>query len=172
MQTVPETMTIGKPLPEASHSVNVFFDVPGYGKAQATGRGRTAQEAAQNLRATIDATREALAPHPQEPPVRSRMQRLAMVLACGLDKAVRRGDRGLTDRLTRAAMLVLSDAVQPGNREGLLTVRSMQAPETWYEVEGMQCTCPDWSKHAKAGEKYSCKHVLAAMLYTRLAEPQ
>lgn len=172
MQTIPETIAIGKPLPEASHSVNIFFEVPGYGKAQATGRGRTAQDAAANLKSTIDATRAALAPAPDEPPVRSRTQRLAALLACGLDKAVQRGDLGLAERLTKAATLVLSDAVQPGERADLVTVRSQAEPATWYDVQGTQCTCPDGTRHAKAGEKYCCKHVLAALLWTRLSAPQ
>lgn len=156
-------------LPEAACSVNLFFDVPGYGKAQATGRGATAAEATANLTATIAATRAALAPAPAEPPVRSLPQRLASLLACGLDNAVKRGDYGLGERLSKAAALVLSGAVQPGDREELLTVRSMAEPETWYEVEAGQCTCRDWTKHAKAGETYLCTHGLAALMHTRLA---
>lgn len=78
----------------------------------------------------------------------------------------------LVERLSKAAALVLSGAVQPGDRETLLTVRSMAEPSTWYEVEEGKCTCPDWQKHTKAGETYLCKHGLAALMHTRLAEPQ
>lgn len=46
-------------LPEAPCSVNCFFEL-GTMKAQATGRGRTPQEAAKNLRDTIDETQKVL----------------------------------------------------------------------------------------------------------------
>ena len=164
-------------LPEAACSVNVMFDLPGYGKAQATGRGANADEAAANLASTIAATRAALAPVPAavavvvEPPALSNTQRVAHMLACGLDKAMARQDVALVERLSKAAALVLGGAVAPGERDGLLTVRSQAEPETWYSVEAGQCTCKDWSLHTKAGAKFCCKHVLSAMMYTRLAEP-
>ena len=159
-------------MPEAPCSVNLFFEVEGYGKAQATGRGLTPTEAAANLQGTIAATRAALAPVPVEPPVRSMEARLSTLLACGLDKAWTKGDEGLGERLVKAARLVRSGAVQPGNREGLLTVRSSQSNDHWYEVEGSTCTCQDWTRHAQAGGKHCCKHVLASMMWARLAEPQ
>jgi len=159
-------------LPEAACSVNLLFDVPGYGKAQATGRGANADEAAANLTATIAATRAALAPVPAEPPMRTRTEQLAALLACGLDKAMAKHDLSLVERLSKAAALVLGGAVAPGEREGLLTVRSQREPELWYSVEAGQCTCKDWSTHTKAGQKFCCQHVLASAMYLRLAEPQ
>jgi len=161
--------------PEAACSINLLFDVPGYGKAQATGRGLTADEAVANLAGTIAATRAALAPTPPvpaEPPMRTRTEHLAEMLACGLDKAMAKHDLSLVERLSKAAALVLGGAVAPGEREGMLAVRSQREPETWYSVEAGQCTCKDWSTHTTAGQKYTCKHILASAMYTRLAEPQ
>ena len=153
-------------LPEAACSVNLFFDVPGYGKAQATGRGLTHDEAVANLTGTIASTRAALAPAPPLTPT----QRLSRLLACWMERAWAREDEALAERLMRAAHLVRQGAVQPGNRAGLMTVRSQQG-DTWYDVEMTTCTCPDWEKHAKtATEHYYCKHLLAVIMAAKLAE--
>ena len=174
MTTLPEsTEAVKSQLTEASHSVNLFFEVEGYGKAQATGRGFTAHDAAQNLADTITATRALLAPPaPVEPPMLTNEQRLAQMLVCGIQRAWAMGDEGLEARMIKAAKLVRAEAVQLGNREGLYAVRSLHAPETWYEVEAQRCTCPDYAKHFEDASKYRCKHVLAVMMYERLSEPQ
>lgn len=151
--------------PEATHSVNVFFDVDGYGKAQATGRGNSAKEAAANLLATMQETRAALAPQPVVP----QKVTIGELLTCGLKKATAKQDWGLVERLTKAAALVLSGAVNPGERAGMLTVQSEKTPTHWYEVDGTACSCKDYEHRHQDGDKaYYCKHGLAAMLYTRL----
>lgn len=151
--------------PEAACSVNVFFEVEGYGRAQATGRGSTASEAATNLHATITATKQAL----EAPPVVSQEARLGALLTCGLKKAVTKQDWGLVERLTKAAALVLAEAVSPGEREGMLAVKSLTHPEQYYEVDGTACSCKDYEhRHAQGEKTFFCKHALAVLLYRRL----
>lgn len=163
-------------LPEAPCSVNLFFEVQGYGKAQATGRGTTPQEAVANLQGTIQATRAALAtraaietpPAPPAPP--SREAQLATLLTCGIQRALSKGDMGLIERLSKAMVLVLSDAVTPGMHEATWTVRSEANSDTSYEVShGGACTCKDWKHRNKTGEStYRCKHILAVLFTERL----
>ena len=153
------------PMPEATHSVNLFFEVAGYGKAQATGRGHNAADAARNLADTIRATRAALETPPPPP---SREERLSALLACGLRKAVAKQDYDRVCRLSKAAALVLSGAVEPTASPAVLAVRSQEHPETWYEVESGKCTCPDSQKHVRNGEKYLCKHSLATAMVAKL----
>ena len=158
---------------EAPCSVNGYFKVEGYAdRFQATGRGATASEAARNLQATIAETRLALEAPAPAPPVPSREERLAALLACGLKKATAQANWGLIERLSKAAALVLSGAVMPGEREGLLTVASSTQVSTWYEVEhGKTCSCPDFARKSRTTEgQYRCKHLLASLLYARLEE--
>lgn len=152
-------------LPEAACSVNLFFEVEGYGRAQATGRGATASEAVANLHATITATKKAL----EAPPVVSEEARLGALLTCGLKKAMARQDHGLIERLSKAAALVLGGMVSPGEREGMLAVQSRTTPAHWYEVDGAVCSCPDYKHRHQDGEKtFYCMHGLAAMMYRKL----
>ena len=155
------------PLPEAACSVNGYFHVEGYtDRFQATGRGHNAEDAARNLADTIRATRAAL----ETPPPPSREVRLSALLACGLTKAVVKHDYDLVCRLSKAAALVLSGAVEAGEREGMLAVRSQEDANQYYAVDGMQCSCPDWERHARKGDKLHCKHILATMFWRRLEE--
>ena len=162
-------------LPEASCSVNLFFEVPGYGKAQATGRGRTGAEAVDNLRQTIAHTLSAFAPHP--PPLASRTQRLSLLLACGLEKALAKDDGKLAERLTKAALLVLAGHVEEvvidGQPMGVYRVRSQAEPaNTVYDVQGRVCECQDSRRHAEDTTPYHCKHSLASLLVHRLSEQE
>lgn len=161
----------GTTLPEVPCSVNGFFHVDGYpDRFQATGRGSTAQDAARNLRDTITATKTAL----EAPVPTTREQRLSTLLTCGLTRAVAKGDWGLVQRLSKAAALALSGAVEYTG-EGATDVRSQREPtQTWYTVgEDGSCTCQDWRVHHKGdGEpRYRCKHVLAVLMVVRLEEP-
>lgn len=155
----PRTLTYA----EAPCSMNTHVEVPGFGRVQVTGRGVTPAEAVANLRGQVEALTSTPAP------VLSREERLAQLLTCGLTKAVAKQDWCLTEKLGKAAVLVLSGAVQPGEREGLTTVRSLTNPDTWYEVDELgQCSCPDYHHRAKEGERFWCKHTLAAMMAQRL----
>jgi hypothetical protein len=154
------------PLPEAACSVNGYFHIDGYAdRFQATGRGHSAADAARNLADTIRATRAALETPPPPP---SREQRLSALLACGLTKAVAKHDYDRVCRLSKAAALVLSGAVEPTASPAVMAVRSQAHPETWYEVSGAVCSCPDSVKHVRNGEKYLCKHGLAVAMMTKL----
>ena len=155
-------------MPEATHSVNGYFFIQGHRERyQATGRGWSAQEAAQNLADTIAATREALAPPVPEP--KTREAQVAELLTCWLGKAAARGDFGLVERLSKAAALVLAGMVELGNRPGMLAVRSSKDAGTWYDVEGRTCTCQDYTCHARKGEpEHACKHIAAAALHLKL----
>ena len=153
-------------LPEAACSVNGYFHIDGYAdRFQATGRGHNAADAARNLADTIHATRAALETPPPPP---SREERLSALLACGLRKAVAKHDYDLVCRLSKAAALVLSGAVEPTASPAVMAVRSQAHPETWYEVGGAVCSCPDSQKHARNGEKYLCKHGLAVAMMAKL----
>ena len=158
MQTITHTTTIGNHA-EAPCAINARIDVDGR-CCQVTGRGATPEEAAANFRGLL----AALQPIPA--PVLSRAERVGPLLACGLAKAAGAQDWALAERLAKAAVLVLSDAVEPGNRAGLVAVRSQTHPETWYEVEGKHCTCQDAQRHADR----ACKHRLAVMMTAKLAE--
>lgn len=164
----PQGLTQTQPaLSEAACSVNVFFEISGYGKAQATGRGHTAPEAAENLRQAIVATRAALGPPAPEPP---KPVRLADLLACGLEKAVAKGDLCRVERLAKAAALVLSGAVEYCAMDGMWTVRSQSNPQTVYDVcsTGV-CRCEDYQRHVSAEPGWFCKHGLAVLFTIRLA---
>lgn len=175
------TETVKPQSPEATHSVNLFFKVEGYERdAQATGRGATAPEAAQNLLDVITETRRLLAPPvpnepmpvPAEPPVLSFYQRLSRMVACGLEKAWARGDEALEERLIKAERLVRACALEATDLEGAFAVRSLSNPETWYNVDGKGCSCPDHKRHVEDTVKYHCKHSLAMLMFIKLNEPQ
>jgi hypothetical protein len=155
-------------LPEAPCSLNVFVEIPSLGKVQVTGRGCTPSQAVSNLLGQIDLLK-LQAPPPLAPPALSREERLTRLLTRWRRSALEKGQWSVIERLGTAEVLVLAGAVEPGNRDGLVTVRSQQDPQTWYDIEQQMCTCPDWEKHAKAGDNsYACKHVLAASIWTRI----
>ena len=148
---------------EAPCSMNTHVEVPGLGRVQVTGRGLTPAEAAANLRGQV----EALTPTPA--PVQTREARLAQLLTCGLAKAAAKQDWALIEKLSKAAALVLSGAVQPGEREGTTAVRSLTTPLAWYTIdEDGRCSGPDAAHRAKEGEAYYCKHNCARLLAIRL----
>src|ERR1043166_2134674 len=125
------------PMPEAACSVNGYFHIDGYAdRFQATGRGHNAADAARNLADTINATRAALETPPPPP---SREERLSALLACGLTKAVAKHDYDLVCRLSKAAALVLSGAVEPTASPAVMAVRSQAHPEAWFEGGGAVC---------------------------------
>jgi hypothetical protein len=162
------TPQVAPALPEAACSVNLFFEVAaGYGKAQATGRGANAQEAAANLKATIEATRAILAP----PPLASRTERLAALLACGTQKALASGNTARLDRLARAYLLVVKGMVGAVTVNdvptGAYEVQSQTTPGKRYFVESQSCECQDARKHAD-DPSFFCMHSLAALYVTRL----
>lgn len=153
--------------PAALCSVNLRFPVPGYGDAQATGRGATPQEAARNLRATMDATREALAPEPEP----TREEKLAQLLSKCVLKATQRGDFEAVTRLAKAYALAAKGYVDdPTNRAGEWCVRSERDPQLWYTINttehGMLCSCPD----AGYNPERPCKHQLAVHFHSRIAQ--
>lgn len=153
-------------LPEAACSITLRVPMPGYADhALITGRGQTGAEAAQQWQTTRDALVAVLTP-----PAPTREERLTALLTKGLTCATQRQDWHLVERLSKAAALVLAAAIEPGERAGLLAVRSQREADHWYEVDGLQCSCPDFARHARNGERYQCKHVLAALLWTRLSD--
>ena len=162
-------------LPDVPCSVNGFFEVEGYGRLQATGRGWTPEEAAENLIGTMDAVRQRLAP--VEP---SSVEKVGTTLACWLTKAINREDWGLVERLSKGAAIVLAGHCEPGNTPQSIAVKSQSATETtWYEVELHKgtsvCSCKDYEhslrKLVEAGHEasYACKHICAAALWQRCA---
>lgn len=167
--TAPATIPQGPAqlLHEAPCSMTARLLVPAISRDAilVTGRGLTGAEAARNLQESCAALQEAPAPTP--PP--SREQRLSALLTKGLVCAASKGDLDLVTRLSKAAYLVLTDAVEPGNTAGQLVVRSETHPETWYEITGKMCTCPDWERAAKKNEPRPCNHVLAVLMTAKLA---
>ena len=124
-------------LPEAACSVNLFFEVDGYGKAQATGRGRSASEAAANLKVTIEATRAALAPAPPAKPT------LGCLLEKGLRTAQERGDPKLAERLMKAALIVLADGFERDENGEITGVFSQANGVHLYRLDEQgRCPCP------------------------------
>ena len=163
------------PLAEAPCSVNIRFKVRGFlDAAQATGRGHTPDEAAENLRRTIEATRAALA---GPPALAGRTTRLALLLDSGTEKALACGDRKLVERLVNAYLLVLDGKVADKTGKGSplprYQVHSQQEPaHTIYEVCEYGCTCRDSKNHAADEIRYACKHVLSVLYYQRLLEQE
>lgn len=131
-----------------------------------TGRGQTGPEAARNLLESCAALKtQAAAP----PPLASRTQRLSLLLAYGLEKAVGKEDWKLVERLTKAAALVLAGRVVDMG-DNTAEVRSQTEPETTtYQVVGHRCTCQDAKKHQAAEQAYYCKHSCAALFFYKLA---
>ena len=168
-QTTPVVIPTGLPtFPEAPVSINCRVAVPGLtDQPQVTGRGTNGYEAAYRLKEGVDALLALYAP----PPPPTREQRLAQLLTCGLQRAVAKGDIGLVERLAKAAALVLSDAVETTERAQALAVKSQAHPDTWYTVEGVCCSCPDWAKHRADEAPYACKHGIAAYFWRKLAMP-
>ena len=163
--SAPVNSSVPPVFPEAPCSINGFFTIPGFARDfQATGRGTTATEAARNLATTMAATREALAPAPAP----TREAQVAALLAKGLACAAAKHDTALVDRLSKAAYLVLSDAVQTTDSPAVMAVRSMSILDITYEVTGTVCTCPAWGKAARAGTPHVCKHGLAVAMTARL----
>jgi len=155
-------------LPEAPCSVNAHVELDGL-RVQITGRGLTPAEAAANFRGTLAAMQPAPAPDPA-PVASSRTEQLSALLISWLGKATARGDWALVEKLSRGAALVLADKVQPGHRPGLVVVESRTHADQWYEVEGRQCSCPDYQCHVRKGEpEHVCHHIAAAALWQRLA---
>ena len=141
---------------------------------QCTGRGATPEEAAANYFGCVDTLEAGYAARAmrQAPPVplASRTQRLSLLLACGLEKAVGKHDWKLVERLMKAAALVLAGRVVPLD-DGGYQVRSQTEPETtMYEVHGRVCTCPDSRKHEGDELGYRCKHVVSCLFVLRLDE--
>lgn len=150
-------------LPEAPCSMTAKVLVKGIScePILVTGRGLTGAEAAYTLREAVAAL--------QTPPLASRTQRLSVPLACGLEKAVGKGDWKLVERLTKAAALVLAGRVVQMD-DGMYQVRSQVEPETTaYMVTGHTCTCQDARKHEAEDAPYYCKHSCAAVLFDKLA---
>ena len=171
MHTIPANMTPRNlhplallpqpaPLAEAPCSINAHVDINGL-RVQVTGRGLTPEDAASNFRQTLAAMQP-----PPVPTPKTLAAQVAELLACGLGKASAAQDWPLVERLSKAAALVLAGMVELGDRPGMLAVRSMANPDTWYEVEGKLCTCPDAQHHPER----VCKHVLAAKIYERILD--
>lgn len=152
-------------LPEAACSINGRFFITGYSDSfQVTGRGASPQEAARNLKGTMDATREALAPTPLAP----REERLALLVARGTQKALAARDYPRLERLTKAYILVVRGFVEEvifdDKPQGIWKVHSQQDPiHTTYSVQGRTCDCPDARRHAE-DTHYFCKHSTAVCL--------
>lgn len=170
--TTPAILPQGPPtLPEApcSMTARILVKAVSCEPILITGRGQTGPEAAHNLLESVTALQtQANAP----PPLASRTQRLSLLLACGLEKAVAKGDWKLVERLTKAAALVLAArVVQHG--AGAYQVRSQTEPEsTVYEIHGQACTCQDSRKPAEDTPPHRCKHVLSVLFYMRLLDQE
>lgn len=153
-------------LPEAAISINAYIHVPGLPeRIQVTARGRQALDTAQRLKEGINAIQQTFAP---TPPLPSREQRLAILLTCGLQRAVNKDDYRLIERLSKAAALVLAGRVVDTG-QAVWEVRSQTEPATTlYEVQGRTCTCPDSHKHEADEQRYYCKHAAAVLFAMKL----
>ncbi len=150
-------------LPESPCSVNTFIEIEGVGRVQVTSRGFTAVDAAANLRDTIAATRQALAPQPPT---------IGALLEAACIKAIAQQDDGLAAKAVQAALLVLRGAVTPPNVvQGVWLVQG--SAELPYVVDlhdvdapgGRSCNCPDWThRNGPDKEPHACKHICATML--------
>lgn len=159
---VPAAAPAPLPYPEMPCSITAHVDMDGL-RVQITGRGPTPADAAAQFRGTL----AAMQPAPVTSP--SRTAQIAALLTCWLDKAVTRQDWPLVETLSKGAALALAGAVEPGDRVGVVAVRSATHPDTWYEVEGLTCTCPAYQQHVRKGvPEYACKHRCAAAFVARL----
>jgi len=163
------------PLGEAACSMNTYVEVPTLGRVQVTGRGASGLEAAQHLKASVEALQTLYAPAPVPAPP-TREARLCALLACGLTKALTASetpDYPLVERLLKAVSLVVRGMVQPGERAGLMAVESDTTRGMWYQIERLQCTCRDFKRHLERGnDRFYCKHVLAVLLNERINAEQ
>ena len=108
---------------------------------QCTGRGSTPEEAAANFFGCLDALEAGYAARAARPaPLPPRTERLAQLITKGLTCAAEQKDQALLDRISKAAYMVLTHAVEPTERAEALAVRSQANPDTWYTVEGAQCS--------------------------------
>ena len=160
-------------LPEAPVSLNCFVEVPGLGRVQVTGRGYGAHSEAEAVAHLLLASEQLKAQtQPQgPPPPPTREEQIAQLLTKGLACAVAKGDWKLIDKLSKAAALVLNNAIEATDSPTIWAVRSSQDAEHWYEVtkDSYVCTCPDWNKHYKKGDhKYLCKHGTALAMFQRI----
>jgi hypothetical protein len=164
--TVPTPATY----PEAPCSINGYAHVEGYAKDfQVTGRGATGPEAAHNLKASVDALHAAFAPPVLAPvPLKTR---LADVLACGIAKAVSKGDWDRITRLSGAAALVLSGAVCEAAMPDRWTVLSRtQAGVAWDVNSAGECGCKDYKHRATEDNHFYCAHGLAVLMQIKLSD--
>lgn len=160
--------------PEALCSVNMHFQVMGYGTAQATGRGATPQEAVTNLTGTMAATIVALEDRAQKGPM-NRYEKLGRLITCGLAKAA--SDQKLQERFMKAVQLVVHGHVSPeggtvlgpvgGGGGDVYRVYSQTTEGASYYANATRCTCADRTRH-EADQAYKCKHILAVLLYAKL----
>ena len=157
-------------VPEAMCSMNGFVKI-GMAETrnhQVTGRGNTPEEAATNYFGCLDALEAGYAARAAQkstpPPLAQRTARLAQLLVKGLACAATRQDQAILDRISKAAYLVLTDAVEPTEQPQAMAVRSQTHPDTWYTVEAGHCSCPDAGRHPER----ACKHRLAVELWCRL----
>ena len=159
-------------LPEALCSMNGYVKI-GMAEArnhQVTGRGMTPHEAAANYFGSLDALEAGyaarVARQAAPAPLASRIQRLSLLLACGLEKA--QGNTPRIERLLKGAALVLAGCVSQ-EPDGAYTVRSQTTPETTtYHVVGRLCPCQDAARHGD-DSTFWCKHALGALLALKLA---
>lgn len=157
-------------LPEATISLNCFVEVPGLGRCQVTARGFSEAEAVQHLLCATEQLKAQTQPQGPPPPP-TREEQIAQLLTKGLACAVAKGDWKLIDKLSKAAALVLNNAIEATDSPTIWAVRSSQDAEHWYEVtkDSYVCTCPDWNKHYKKGDhKYLCKHGTALAMFQRI----
>lgn len=152
-------------LPEAPCSVNGFFHVAGYERDfQATGRGRTPQEAVEHLQGTITMTQQALGvPRPALPATQplTRLEVLALCLAKGLARAQAEANVPLADRLLKGMQIALADDFERNEAGQIIGVYSQRDGISVYVLESQgRCRCPSAEKLAKG----DCKHRLAYCL--------
>ena len=165
------------PVPEALCSMNGYVKI-GLAETrnhQVTGRGNTPEEAAANYFGGVEALEAGYAARAARnatpAPLASRTQRLSLLLACGVEKAIGKGDWKLVERLMKAVVLVLAErVVQTG--DGTCQVRSQTEPETTvYRVQGRACACQDASQH-HTDVSYWCKHSLSSLMEMKLKEQE
>ncbi len=164
-------------VPEALCSMNGFVKIGRHETRdhQCTGRGTSPEEAAANFFGCLDALEAGYAARAarQAPPVplASRTQRLSLLVACGVEKALAVQDTDRVQRLLKATALVLAGCVNQ-EPDGTYAVRSQIEPEkTVYRVAGRACSCQDARQHAEDTHAL-CKHVLAVFFCRRLSEQE
>lgn len=140
-------------LPDAPCSVNLFFKLDGYPReAQATGRGWTPAEAADNLAATIEQVRARLAP----PPAPTLAERIGKELSRALEKVGHDREKWL--RCSDAALMVIRGAVYA--EAGGYVVWDNGEAVPYHLAQCGPCTCNDAQAHA-GKTPYYCTHQMA-----------